>query len=247
MTLWELLLLFVVGVASGFLNVMAGGGSALTMPLLIFLGQTSAEANGTLRVAIIIQNISSVSSFRRLGVHEFKRSLAYTAWAMPGAIAGAVAGVTVADETFQKILGGVMIASIFSLFMKNPAEDTLSKQPKRSWLIYPVMLVIGFYGGFIQISVGFLFMIALFHIEKLNLIYVNMHKVTVVLMYMVPVVAVYAWTGNVDWVLGLLLGVGSAVGGWWAAHASIKKGEKLIRAVLVVAIIIMAAKLFGVY
>ncbi|HEX9829813.1 MAG TPA: sulfite exporter TauE/SafE family protein [Bacteroidota bacterium] len=247
MTLWQFLLLFVSGIASGFLNVMAGGGSALSLPLLIFLGQSSAMANGTLRVAILIQNMAAVASFRRLDVHEFKRSLSYTFWAMPGAIAGAIAGVTVGDETFQKILGGVMIATIFSLFIKSPATEAFAENRKRSWLIYPAMLFIGFYGGFIQVSVGFLFMVALYHIEKLNLVYVNMHKVTIVLMYMGPALAIYAWTGNVEWVSGIVLGVGSAVGGWWAANASVKKGEKLIRAVLAVAIVIMAAKLLGVF
>ena len=246
MTPWEILLLFVTGIVSGFINVMAGGGSALVMPALIFLGQSSAMANGTLRVAILIQNVAAVASFRRQDVHEFKRSLSYAVWALPGAVAGAFAGVTVGDETFQKILGVVMIATIFSLFIKNPSPDSLGKR-KHKWLIYPVMTLIGFYGGFIQISVGFLFMVALFHIEKLNLVYVNMHKVTIVLIYMGPALLVYAFTGNVDWVLGLVVGVGSAIGGWWAAHASVKKGEKLIRAMLIVAIIIMSAKLFGVF
>ncbi len=245
---WELPLLFVAGIASGFLNVMAGGGSTLTLPLLIFMGQSSALANGTNRVAILIQNIAAVASFRRLDVHEFKRSFSYTLWAMPGAIAGAVLGVIISHEAFQKILGVVMIATIFSLFIPSPATQTTPDQSRKSsWPIYPVMLFIGFYGGFIQVSVGFLFMVALYHIEKLNLVYVNMHKVTIVLMYMVPALAIYAWTGNVDWMLGIVLGIGSAIGGWWAAHASVKKGEKFIRAVLVAAIMLMALKLFEVF
>jgi uncharacterized membrane protein YfcA len=166
---------------------------------------------------------------------------------MPGAIAGAVLGVTVNDEAFQKILGVVMLASIFSLFISSPTVEAPAAGRKSSWCIYPAMLVIGMYGGFIQVSVGFLFMIALYHIEKLNLVYVNMHKVTIVLMYMIPALAIYAWTGNVDWGLGVVVGIGSAIGGWWAAHVSVKKGEQLIRAILVVAMILMAAKLFGTF
>jgi uncharacterized membrane protein YfcA len=244
---WELPLLFLAGIAAGFLNVMAGGGSTLTLPLLIFMGQSSALANGTNRVAILVQNIAAVASFRRLAVHEFKRSLTYTFWALPGAVTGAIVGVTVSNEAFQKILGIVMIATISSLFIPSPTTDALQENRKSSWLIYPAMLFIGFYGGFIQVSVGFLFMVALYHIEKLNLVYVNMHKVTIVLMYMVPALAIYAWTGNVDWVLGIVLGIGSAIGGWWAARASVKKGEKFIRAVLAIAIVLMAGKLLDLY
>jgi uncharacterized membrane protein YfcA len=241
------LLLFLGGIAAGFLNVMAGGGSTLTLPLLIFMGQSSALANGTNRVAILIQNIAAVASFRRLDVHEFRRSLTYTVWALPGAVAGAIAGVSVSNKVFQKILGIVMIATVFSLFIPSPTMDDLQQNRKPSWLIYPAMLFIGFYGGFIQVSVGFLFMAALYHIEKLNLIYVNMHKVTIVLMYMIPALAIYAWSGNVEWMPGIVLGIGSAIGGWWAAHASVKKGEKLIRTVLAVAIVVMAAKLLNLF
>jgi uncharacterized membrane protein YfcA len=244
---WEFPVLFLAGIVAGFLNVIAGGGSTLTLPLLIFMGQSSALANGTNRVAILIQNVAAVASFRRLDVHEFKRSLAYTLWALPGAVTGAIVGVTVSNEAFQTILGIVMIATVSSLFIPSPPAAVPQAQRKHSWLIYPVMLFIGFYGGFVQVSVGFLFMVALYHIEKLNLVYVNMHKVTIVLMYMVPALAIYAWTGNVDWILGIVLGVGSAIGGWWAAHASVKRGEKFIRAVLSIAIILMAAKLLNLF
>lgn len=242
-------LLFLAGIGSGFLNVMAGGGSTLTLPLLILLGHSSALANGTNRVAIVIQNIAAVASFRSLDVHEFRRSLAYTFWALPGAVIGAIAGVTISNDAFQTILGVVMIATIFSLFIPSPRSEESSSGTSgaRHWSIYPAMLLIGFYGGFIQVSVGFLFMVALYHIERMNLVYVNMHKVTIVLMYMVPALVIYAVTGNVDWVLGIVLGIGSAIGGWWAAHASVKKGEKLIRAVLVIAILVMALKLFDLY
>jgi hypothetical protein len=245
---WLHILLFLAGIAAGFLNVMAGGGSTLTLPLLILMGQSSALANGTNRVAIVIQNVAAVASFRSLDVHEFRRSLAYTLWALPGAVIGAIAGVSISDDAFQKILGVVLIATIFSLFIPSPRNDEqASRESARHWTIYPAMLAIGFYGGFIQVSVGFLFMVALYHIEHMNLVYVNMHKVTIVLLYMVPALAVYAVTGNVDWVLGIILGIGSAIGGWWAAHVSVKKGEKVIRAVLIVAILLMTSKLFGVF
>ncbi len=60
----QIILLFTVGIIAGFMNVMAGGGSTLTLPTLIFLGLDSALANGTNRVAIIIQNIFAVYSFK---------------------------------------------------------------------------------------------------------------------------------------------------------------------------------------
>lgn len=245
----NILILFAVGVLSAFLNVMAGGGSALALPALIFLGLDSSVANGTNRVAILIQNISAVSSFRKKEVHAFKQSMQFTLWALPGAVAGSFIGVAIDDVWFQRILGVVMIGTVFTILLPKSESASVSESSmkKRERWIYPMMFGIGIYGGFIQISVGFLFMAALYHVVKMNLVYVNMHKVTIVMMYMVPSILVYALTGNVDWILGLILGAGSAVGGWWAAHASVKGGEKLIRYVLVVAILIMALKLFEVF
>lgn len=245
----NILILFAVGVLSAFLNVMAGGGSALALPALIFLGLDGSVANGTNRVAILIQNISAVSSFRQKEVHAFKQSMQFTLWALPGAVAGSIIGVTIDDTWFQRILGVVMIGTVVTILLPKSEGKSISDSSlkKRERWIYPMMFGIGIYGGFIQISVGFLFMAALYHLLKMNLVYVNMHKVTIVMMYMVPSILVYALTGNVNWILGLILGAGSAVGGWWAAHASVKGGEKLIRYVLVVAILIMALKLFDVF
>lgn len=240
-------LLFVVGVVSAILNVMAGGGSAIALPVLIFLGLDSALANGTNRVAILIQNIFAVTSFRRQDVHAFRQSLRFTAWALPGAVAGAVAGVTISNEWFQRILAVVMIATVITILIPQPAVVSADVSPKRERWIYPIMVGIGFYGGFIQVSVGFLFMAALYHVLKMNLVVANMHKVTIVMIYMAPALAVYAWTGNVDWLAGLSLGAGSAVGGWWAARASVRGGEKAIRVVLVAAILVMAAKLLDLF
>jgi len=244
-----ILILFAVGVLSAFLNVMAGGGSALALPVLIFLGLDSSTANGTNRVAILIQNISAVSSFRVKEVHAFKQSLRFTLWALPGAIAGSFIGVTIDDAWFRRILAVVMIGTVITILLptsENKSVSDTSVKKRERW-IYPIMFGIGVYGGFIQISVGFLFMAALYHLLKMNLVYVNMHKVTIVMIYMVPSILVYALTGNVNWILGLILGAGSAVGGWWAAHASVKGGEKLIRYVLIAAILIMALKLFEVF
>lgn len=243
------LILFTVGVISAFLNVMAGGGSAITLPTLIFMGLDSGLANGTNRVAILIQNISAVSSFRKKEVHAFKQSVRFTLWALPGAVGGAFLGVTISDAWFQNILGIVMIGTVVTILLPKAESKPVSGEAlkKRERWIYPMMLGIGVYGGFIQISVGFLFMAALYHVMKMNLIYVNMHKVTIVMIYMVPAIAVYAITGNVDWIRGLILGTGSAVGGWWAARAAVKGGETVIRYALVIAILIMALKLFGVF
>lgn len=246
MDILHLLLLFGVGAVAGFINVNAGGGSSLTLPTLIFLGLDAAVANGTNRIGLILQNIFAVSSFRKNRVYKFKTSIFLAVFTLPGAIVGALIATQVSNILFQRILGGVLILIVFSMiffrsYKKNALEST------RSWFIYPALFCIGFYGGFLQVGVGFLFMAALYHLLRVNLVFVNMHKVFIILIYTIPALAVFSLTGNVNWQFGLVLAAGNALGGWWGAHAAVKGGEKVIRIVLAVAIIIMAGKLFGLY
>ena len=65
--------------AAGFLNVMAGGGSLLTMPLMIFMGMSPAMANGTNRVALVAQNVTAIGEFKRRGFSDFRLSLTLAA------------------------------------------------------------------------------------------------------------------------------------------------------------------------
>ncbi len=244
----SVILLFVIAFISGFINVGAGGGSSLTLPMLIFLGLDSALANGTNRVGILMQNISAIYSFKQSKFSQFGLSLKLSLLTLPGAIAGAVLAVKLNDELFQKILGAVMILIIISMFLPK-ARNTREGEDgqKISWSVYLSMFGIGFYGGFLQVGVGFMIMASLQHLMKLNLVFVNMHKVFIVLVFTLPALAIFAFTGNVNWFWGIVLGTGTALGGWWSAKLSVKKGEKLIKVVLVAAILIMALKLLDIF
>jgi len=156
--LFNLVFLFGLGIVSGFLNVMAGGGSTLTLPVLIFMGLEGSLANGTNRVAILIQNIAAVISFKNEDRYAFKQSLSLSLWALPGAIIGAVVAVSIDDELFQRILGFVLLGIIFSMFY-SPKINTSEPMPlSKRWLLYLALFGTGLYGGFLQIGVGFLFM-----------------------------------------------------------------------------------------
>ena len=245
----KLILLFVVGSIAGFINVNAGGGSTITLPALIFLGLDSALANGTNRIGILLQNIFAVSSFRQQEVHQFKNSFLMSLFTLPGAIIGAFFSVKISDKWFQHILGIVMIIIVFSMIFShsnNKYQLSVSNN-KRKWIIYPMLFCIGFYGGFIQVGVGFIFMAVLYHVLKISLVYVNMHKVFIISLYTIPVLCFFIWTGNVDWVYGLSLGAGTAIGSWWGAKVAVKGGEKIIRYILAGAILLMSGKLLGIF
>jgi hypothetical protein len=250
MELWQIILLFVVGSIAGMINVMAGGGSTLTLPTLIFLGLDGAMANGTNRIAIFIQNISAIASFHNENVHRFRESLKLALWTLPGTIIGALAAVRISDEWFQKILGIVLIGVVVSMLVSpNNAQHSniTQKQTRfRRLMVYPALFLVGFYGGFIQVGIGFLLMSILYHLLRLDLLMVNMHKVFIVLVYTLPALAIFIWSGNVNWPLGLSLAAGNSFGAWWAAKLSVKKGDKFIKYFLFFAVCMMAAKLLGI-
>jgi uncharacterized protein len=241
------LLLYSVGVVAGFINVMAGGGSTMTMPILIFLGLDSAAANGTNRVAILIQNIAAISSFQSEKRYQFKTVLKYAAWTLPGAIIGALAAVRIENELFEKILGIVIIGVMFTVLLPQKKAAETPKDAKNAWMAYPALFGIGFYGGFIQAGVGFLLMAALMHILQLDLIKVNMYKVFIIFIYTIPAILIFALSGNIQIFYALALAAGNATGAWWSAKLAVKKGEKIIRLVLFFVVLAMALKLFDIY
>ncbi|MCI0481211.1 MAG: sulfite exporter TauE/SafE family protein, partial [Candidatus Dadabacteria bacterium] len=218
---------------------------SLTLPALIFIGLDSSLANGTNRIGILLQSITATLTYRKAKISEIEKSVKLSLLTLPGAVLGALVSLKLSNEWFDRILGLVMIGIIVSMLIPQKFE-VITNGEKKSWLIYPLMLGIGFYGGFIQVGVGFLIMAAFYHLLKMDLIRVNMHKVFVTMLFTVPALIIFIWTGNVDWVLGLCLAAGNALGGWWAVRFSIKGGERIIRYVMVLAIFIIALKLLGI-
>lgn len=238
-----IIIIFISGMLSGIINVMAGGGSTITLGVMIFMGMDAAVANGTNRIGLMIESTSGVLAFKSEKYAEFKESFKLALFTIPGAVLGAVFAIKISNELFQQILALVMISILFTLFIpkRKINEITQGKSPK-NLLIYPAMVLIGFYGGFIQVGIGFILMAALKHLLNLDLVRVNMHKVFIVFVYTIPLLFVFGFTGNIHWFYAIFLAAGYAVGAWWSAKISIAKGEKVIKIILGVAIVIMSTK-----
>ena len=248
--LLSLALLFFTGVLAGVINVMAGGGSSIVLPVLIFLGIDPTVANGTNRVAILFQNFFATLSFRKEGIADVKTGIRLAAFTLPGVLVGAFAAVRVGDELFEKILAIVLIFVCVSFFFKVDSFGKLlggSGETGRGWILYPALVLIGFYGGFIQVGVGLFIMAALYHLMGASLARVNAHKVIIVLLYTVPVIIIFFLSGNISWFIGICLAAGNSIGGWFGAMFSARGGEKYIRLALVIAVGLMALKLLGVF
>ncbi len=246
LALWQALLLTAVGVVAGFLNVMAGGGSLLTVPVMVFMGIPGPVANGTNRVAILAQNLSAITAFFRRGFADFKLSLSLAACAVPGAIAGAMVGVRLEGPWFNRVLAIIMIGVMLVMhFGKHGGDASEGAEPSRRQLLrgHLAMVGVGLWGGFIQIGVGFIIMPVLNRIMGLDLVRTNMHKVFIVAVYTVAALWVYASEVGILWLVGAVLALGNSIGGYLGAHFTVSRGEKLIRWVLNLVLIAFIAKL----
>jgi uncharacterized protein len=246
MELWQGALIFVLGIMSGFLNVIAGGGSLLTVPVMVFMGISGPVANGTNRIGILAQNVVSVITFFRKGFSDFRLSLTLAAMTLPGAVAGAYLGSQLEGVWFNRILAIIMLGiMVIMAFDKGNSNLITGQQVSRKRMIigHLLMIGVGFYGGFIQVGVGFIVMPVLNRVLGLDLVRVNMHKVFIAGVYTIAALMVFASQIQILWALGACLGVGNAIGGWLGTHMTISKGEKLIRFVLNTVLVIFVVKL----
>lgn len=240
------MLLFLVGLIAGTLNVIAGGGSLLSLPVMIFLGLPPTVANGTNRVAILLQNIGASWSFHRRGLVSKEWLLLAVPPAVLGAIAGTVAAVHIGEIEFQRVLAVILVAAAawqiwnpIKLHLEGNAE---SPEGIRRLVFIVVFFLIGAYGGFIQAGIGFL-LLAATSAAGFNLIRGNALKVTVVLAFTPIALLLFAWNGKVDWAMGFALAAGNFMGGLAGVHLQILKGHKWVRAVVTVVIVIFAIRL----
>lgn len=243
--LWQLALLTGAGVAAGVINVMAGGGSLLSVPIMLFLGLPGPVANGTNRISIIAQNIVAVRTFFRRGFSDFRLSLSLAAAATPGAVLGALVGTRLDGEWFDRVLAIVMLAVLVLMQLPGKKRSGASEPLTRRRLItgHLLMFGAGCWGGFIQVGVGFILMPILHRVMGLDLVRTNMHKVFIALSYNLVAILIFASVVSIHWQFGLALAAGNALGGYIGARFSVQGGEVWIRRVFTLVLLIFIAKL----
>ncbi len=255
METWQVPIIFTVGVVTGIINTLAGGGSLLTLPMLIFMGLPSATANGTNRLAIMVQNIFAVAGFTRKGISDFRLSLYLSLPALLGATIGAFIAIDISDILFKRILAVIMLF-VFGLILWNPSKRFRQKSVQNCGSVglgqkalFPSMIIfffIGIYGGFIQAGVGFIIIATLTSIGKMGLVETNSHKVFVISVYTLCALIIFSFNDKICWSMGIALAAGNGLGGWIGSHVAVTIGEQWIRLVLLFSVVAMVIKLSGI-
>ena len=240
-------LLIGVGFVVGFINTVAGGASLISLPVLIFLGLPPAVANGTNRVAIVLQTAIAVAGFKSKGVSTFPFNVYLGISALLGSVLGAYIAVDIKGETFNRILAIIMVIVVLIIVFK-PKMKVAELQERLSgkylWLSILAFFFIGIYGGFINAGIGFVIILFLHYVNRLSLVRANATKVAIVFIYTLAALAVFVLNDKVIWKVGLVLALGNGLGAWFSSRISVSKGDGYIKIFLVGMVIVMAIKLW---
>ncbi len=264
----RLVALLGAGLAAGFINVNAGGGSLITLPALIFLGLPTTAANATNRVGLVLQNAVSSSTFARGRRLPLRLAVLLLLPALPGAWLGTRIALGLDEVWFRRILA-VILLFVLAIILRRPAirepaatdNDASSVLARRWWspagtvawlstLPHPWLLAgsfffLGIYAGVIQAGAGFLIIAAVNRLGGLDLVRTNAVKVFVVLFLQVLALGMFWRQGQVWWLPGLVLGAGTMVGGYVGTHVQMERGEVWVRRFLILCVIAFAVKLLA--
>ncbi len=232
----------------GFINTLAGGGTVISLSALMMLGLPANMANGTNRIAVLIQTITSVSIFRHHHMLDTKKGIRLGIPVIVGSILGAEGATRIPAPVFENVIG-VVILTMAAFVIYKPQQwvhgNIHLQQKKTGVLKYLMFFALGLYGGFLHVGIGYFLLAALVLGTGYDLVKANAVKVLIVLMYAPFTLLVFILNDEVHYQYGLLLGAGGFLGAFIASKLSVKKSAGFIRWVMVAVIILFSAHLFG--
>ena len=246
MSVNEIILLLVSGVIVGIINTLGGGGSVITMSLFMAMGMPIGLANGTNRIAVLLQNLSATVAFLRKGMLHLRSGLLLSLPAIVGNIFGAMVAMEVSEAIFKICLSVVLaIILVYLLLGKDKQSVEGGHGLKIKWWHYIWFFVIGFYGGYIYIGLGFLILAITISTMHLDIITANVIKGFVIFLSTPFALAVFIYNGQVEWMAGLLHGAGNILGAVVASHWAMNWGVKFVRWFTLFIIVVFFVDLMG--
>jgi len=232
------------GLVAGIVNTLAGGGSLLTIPLLVLVGLPGNVANGSNRVGVLLLSAVAGWSFRAHGVSEARRALPVLVPLAIGSVVGAVAISRVSDAAFERAFGFVMLALLVPTLFRGASGARGAARPWPPIVSTAVFFAVGAYGGAFQAGIGVLLLLALSR-AGIDWVRANAIKVLVTTASAAVSLPVFVWNGQVAWIPAGTMAVGFAAGGFLGARLAVRGGDRLIRPVVAVAVVALALRMLG--
>lgn len=235
-----------VGALVGFVNTAAGGATAISYILFMGMGMPANEANGTTRLGVTLQFLTSSIIYNQKGYLDLKRATLVGIPVALGSIGGAQVAATIQVKAFELALAFALLVMLFLMFydakkfLHEQSDKLLRKVDWKVWLLY---LAIGFYGGFTHIGVGIFILIASVLVLGYGLQRANALKQYAVLLYAPLAMLIFALHGQVHWAVAGIYTVGNVAGAMVATKVAISWGANFIRWSVAVVIAIFAGYL----
>lgn len=250
MPVTDIIILIVAGIMVGFINTLAGGGSIVSLSVLMMLGLPAPIANATNRVAITIQTFTATASFRQQKVLDFPKAIRMAIPATIGSLLGAWLAIDINEVVFEKAIGVVMLVMLVFIFFKPGkyiyGQKEIEEKPL-TWKTYLIFFFIGVYGGFLHMGVGYFLLTAIVMGAGYDLVKANAIKVFVVFAYVPFSLLVFIFYDQVNWIYGLVLAIGNVIGALIASRLAVSKGVDFVKWVIVVVILLTSGQMFGLY
>ena len=248
---WYFSLLAVFGgFFAGIINTLAGNGSAITLTMLSeFMGLPGNVANGTNRLGIFCQGAVSSTVFYKNGKLNIGRSKGMIALVVLGALLGVYVATQVSNAQFRQIFRYLLVLMFFVIVIR--PKRWLREHSDTDFRLHPLLaipayLALGFYGGFIQMGMGVIFLAITVLLARYSLVEANAVKLFSVTLYTLPVLLIFWWQGLIHWPVALALTAGQVTGAYVASTYASKDARANVWAhrLLIVAVLLGIGKAF---
>lgn len=223
------------GVICGFINTLAGGGSFITLPLLIFLGQPPLIANATNRFALVIQTGTAATGFWYAGERDTQTVLWLAGPGLLGSFLGAHLAVHLDPQVFRTLFALLLVLAVVPVLYKpkifeNPKHTDASEATQRPPIpLLWAFLFVGMYSGFLQVGVGVWSLILLLNFGAMHVNRANAIKSQLLFLTTGSATILFFIYDQVVLSVGLLLAIGNATGAWLATRLVREKNVSWLR------------------
>lgn len=237
-------MLALAALVAGFIDAIAGGGGLITLPALLLAGVSPSEAIATNKLQGTFGVAAASVGYHRAGAIDWRKlRLAIAATAI-GAALGAIAVSRIDTSALRAIMPYALLAAALYFAL----APTLREHAPRAALPAPAFALglaapIGFYDGIFGPGAGSLYTLSLFAFAGLNMITATAHTKVLNLTSNVVSLAVFLVSGHVNFLIGLPMAFGQALGAWAGSHAAMRHGAGIIRPLLVVTTAVAAIRL----
>lgn len=237
MEISNFIFIFFVGLFAGFINVIVGSGSSITVPFLIFLGLPPVMAIGTNRFSMMFNNFTGAVRYHAKKYLNLKIAILFSIFAAVGSVVGAKLVLGAKPEILTQIVSAILFIEALVLIFSSKIgiNKKVIEFTKKHYIAGCLFgLVVGVYGGFIGMAMTSILMF--FIVVLFRFTFLESAAITKVITFVISLVATIVFLANfkVDIWVGIVLSIAYIIGGYFGVHSAIRMGDFRIKILFII-------------